>query len=357
MHCCLWRKEQFEHNPKSESTFQVFQTTKQTYGPFCTANRAYLIALSFIAKKGCVLSKSSPAMAEESKPSLLTPVPGAEGLFEALVPQDSSNHDKVFTFICKNCKSKELKAKADDFESKYKDGDLPPCVYLRRMAAFTLTKGGLLIYSPVECSDDLKAAVEEKGGCKVLVLPNAEHAIHFQGWVDAFPEAIVICPGGDPMADTIKELGDKAKVCDFKTPSKWSKDAVKALMGVGCEVVETSGYQEMILFHRKSKTLLASDFIYLGCSDKQDSAGWKNLTAPEWKELYFDAYCEKSSSLLPVYRTFLTPDQQKPVAKVLKKLVSWKPDRILSSHTGKVSDGGAAEALKILNGHWGWCGE
>merc|ERR1712190_235261 len=102
---------------------------------------------------------------------------------------------------------------------------------------------------------------------------------------------------------------------DARTPAKWAKDAISALSGISYEVLEVAGFQEILLMHRKSKSLLTCDCIYLGCADKADSTGWKNFPASEWKELYFKGYCEKSPCHLPIYRTFLQPDEKKLVAK------------------------------------------
>lgn len=286
----------------------------------------------------------------------LTLMPGVEGGIWEATHYDESTHDEVYGFVLRGCKGKELKEKCETTLERYSAGEIGPCVYVERMAVMEMPKGGgVLIYSAIPITPDLKASVDEKGGCKVIVIPTSEHAKHHRGWMEAYPEAVVICPGGDSMAPVIADLGDAAKVIDFNTPAKWSKEAVRALNGISCEVLETAKFQEVLLMHRKSKTMLSCDSIYLGCGDKADAKGWKNFPAPEWQELYWKAYCEKSPCYLPVYRTFLSPEEQKIAGKTMKKVFGWKPERVMSARSGTTSEKGAAEAMQILEGHWKWC--
>mmetsp|Transcript_96658 Transcript_96658/g.207412 ORF Transcript_96658/g.207412 Transcript_96658/m.207412 type:complete len:292 (+) Transcript_96658:68-943(+) len=284
----------------------------------------------------------------------LVAVPGADGIWEALYTPD--DHDETYAFLLKGCKAKELKAKCEEALEKYKAGEIGPCVYLERMMVCEMPKGGgVLIYSAIPITDTLKAQVQEKGGCKVIIVPTSEHAKFHKGWMEAYPEAVVVCPGGDSMLPVIEELGDAANVMDYRYPAKWAKNAIKATSGLGVEIHESAGFQEIFLLHRKSKSLLTCDAFYLGCADKKDKAGWKNFPADVWKECYFEAYCEKSPCHLPIYRTFLSPEQKASIAKVIKKVLSWKAERVMSARSGKTSEGGAEAAKKIIEGHWGWC--
>lgn len=287
--------------------------------------------------------------------SVLKAIPGVDGIWEAYY-YDEATHEETGAFVKKGCKSADMKAKFEEAEEKFKAGEIAPCCYVERMIVFEMPKGGgVCVYSPNPCTADLKASVDEKGGCKLIIIATSEHAKYYTSWVEAYPEATVVCPGGDAMAPFISELGDRAKVCDANVPAKWDKMAIKATTGMSFEVMDWAGFQEIVILHRKSKTMMTCDNIYLGCGNKDDKAGWKNFPAVIWQELYFDAYCVKSPCYMPIYRTFLTPDQQKPVAKILKKVLTWKAERISSARSGKISDKGAADVTKILEGHWGFC--
>mmetsp|Transcript_3020 Transcript_3020/g.3842 ORF Transcript_3020/g.3842 Transcript_3020/m.3842 type:complete len:160 (+) Transcript_3020:3-482(+) len=157
------------------------------------------------------------------------------------------------------------------------------------------------------------------------------------------------------MAPVVEAMGGRACVLDARAPAEWPEEAAKVLDGFDYEVWDMKGFQEVVLCHQKSRSFFACDSIYLGCSDKADPSGWKRHPAPEWSRLYFKAFCEKASRHLPSYRMMMNKDQQKPVAKTLKTILEWKPERILGARSGKTSEGGAEEAAKILQGHWGWC--
>lgn len=286
---------------------------------------------------------------------VLQAIPGAEGVWEAYY-YDEGTHEETGAFVKRGCKGADLKARFEAAEEKYKAGEIGPCVYVERMIVFELPKGGgVCVYAAIPITDDLKASVNEKGGCKLIIVPTQEHAKYHGGWTEAYPEAVVVCCSGKDMEPHLAALGDRAKVCDFHTPAKWAKEAIKATTGISFEVMDWAGFQEIVMMHRKSKTLITSDNIYLGSEDKNNKAGWKNFPSEVWQELYFEAYCVKSPAYMPIYRTFLTPDQQKVVAKTLKKVLSWKAERVTSARCGKTSDGGAAEVVKIVEGHWGFC--
>lgn len=284
----------------------------------------------------------------------LAPVPGADGLWEATA-WDPAGHEETFGFIARAC-AKDLKVRAEELSARYQAGELPPCVYVERMLVAEMPRGdGVLVYCPLPLTPGLKASVDELGGCRLLVLPTSEHARHHPAWRDAYPEAALVCPAGDSMAPLLEALGVAASAMDARDKGKWPREAIRALTGASYEVLDTAGFQEIIIMHRKSKTLLTCDSIYLGCSDKQDPEGWKNFPAPEWRKLYFDVFCEKSPSLLPRYRHLLNEEQKQTVARVMQKVIEWRPERVTSARCGKTSEGGADEAERILSGHWSWC--
>jgi hypothetical protein len=293
-------------------------------------------------------------MPDIANPSTLREIPGAEGIWDS-VYWDPDTHESTYAFLLRGCKG-PLKPRCEEALEKYQSGEIEPCCYVERMVVFEMPRGGgVCIYSAIPMTDDLKAAVDAKGGVKVIVVPNQEHSKYHAGWVEAYPEAVVVCPGGAQMEPVIAELGDRAKVCDADTPAKWDKAAIKALNGLGMEIMDWVDFQEIILCHRKSKSVMSADMIYLGCGSKDKKEGWKNHPAEIWQELYFEAYCAKAPSFMPIYRTItLNKDQEKKIAKVAKKVIGWKPERVIGGRAGKVSEGGADEAKKLLEGHWGF---
>ena len=65
-----------------------------------------------------------------------------------------------------------------------------------RMTLCRLSDGGLAIFSPVPCSEDVKAAVDALGTVRVIVAPNLLHHLYVGEWIAAYPEALSYAPRG-----------------------------------------------------------------------------------------------------------------------------------------------------------------
>merc|ERR1712232_26049 len=113
------------------------------------------------------------------------------------------------------------------------------------------------------------------------------------------------------------------------------------------EVVNQSGFNEVVLHHRASGTLLATDFLYFG-AERSDSSGWPQLGA--CTSLYYEAFCRSvpPSILLPSYRLGLQAEDRRQLAASLQHVLLWKPSRLLSARAGRISSGGVEEAAKLL---------
>lgn len=312
--------------------------------------------VSLAAKgKDLIVRKSLPGEVVVQATDAAPLVPVGDGVYEFVMAQSDECHDKVFNFISRACKKKDLKSKTEELEAKFKAGDLPPCVYKRRMAVVQLSTGGVVVYSPVECLPELQAAIAVLGGLKALVLPNSEHAVHAAAWMAAFPDVPIIAPGGDAMKGFLEAFPSTLVL----SPGGPFPEMASQILSPGefhVEVVITAGFQEVCLLHRRSRTFIACDFLYFGSEERKDSTGWKMLAADEWRELYHKAYCcINEDVLLPVYRTVLDKDQRKLVAASLQRILAWRPERVMSAHGGKISEGGATRTKKLLEASWGWC--
>merc|ERR1712032_257866 len=278
----------------------------------------------------------------------------ADGIWEATW-YDPDAHNKVSAFIEKGIKP-ENRERFSQCLKMYDAGNLPPCSYVDRMVIFDMPAkvGGVCVYNAIPITKEFRDFCIKQGGVSLIIIPNSEHAQHQKGWMDAFPTAMVICPGGETMEKVIYDLGDAAKVMDAQKVYKWNKDATRMLVGTGVEVMDVAGFQEIILSHRKSKSFISCDSIYLGCANKIDKTGWPNFPAPEWRDHYFQAFIEGSTCHLPIFRTNLTAEQKKSVSLTLKKVHGWKAERVMSSRSGKTSTGGPNETVRILDAHWAW---
>jgi Domain of unknown function (DUF4336) len=68
--------------------------------------------------------------------------------------------------------------------------------YPTRMAVIRLSNGGLFIWSPVQLTAELQAAVEGIGQVRHIVAPNSFHHLFLPAWKRAYPAARVYAPPG-----------------------------------------------------------------------------------------------------------------------------------------------------------------
>lgn len=275
-------------------------------------------------------------------------------VYEHVALQGPEMHNSTLQFILGNLKSPAERAKALDLDRRWRNGQLKvPCVWSRRMALVRLPSGGTIVYAPVELSEALRSAVQGLGPLRGIVLPNSEHAVHWEAWKRAFPGAALLLPPS--VLDHVRFPAWAGAPVVLRPGAEPAGNASELLEGLDVEVVMQSSFNEVVLQHRASGTLLTTDFMYFG-GTKSDKAGWPHLGS--CTDLYFEAWCAPSPPdiLLPEYRLRLSKDDRSRIASSLERILAWRPACILSSHAGKNSEGGPAVASALLRSAWGWCG-
>lgn len=121
-----------------------------------------------------------------------------------------------------------------------------------RMTVIRLSNGELWVHSPTQISTSLAEEILTLGDVKYLVSPNKLHHMFMQGWLEIFPDAKCYASPGlrEKRKDIIfyRDLGSLAE-------AEWEKDIDQTIFK-GSLVME-----EVIFFHRSSKTLIVADLI------------------------------------------------------------------------------------------------
>lgn len=121
-----------------------------------------------------------------------------------------------------------------------------------RMTIIRQADGGLWIHSPVKPSFDRVAAVRALGPIRRLVAPNKIHGLYIADWAKAAPEAEVwVSPGfaaRHPKIAHDHTLGDAP-------PAEWAEE-IDQLVFAGHSFLD-----EVVFFHRRSRTLILTDLI------------------------------------------------------------------------------------------------
>lgn len=122
-----------------------------------------------------------------------------------------------------------------------------------RMTVICLHGGRLLLHSPVELDDELRAAIDAIGEVCYVVAPNKLHHLYAGKVAEHYPAArLWIAPGLETKRPDLRHeaiLGDDA-------PVEW-RDEVEQVFVAGRPFEN-----EVVFFHRESRTLIVSDLAF-----------------------------------------------------------------------------------------------
>lgn len=119
-----------------------------------------------------------------------------------------------------------------------------------RMTVIKLRDGSLWLHSPVSSNPDLVAAVSALGPVSAIVAPNTLHYTFLADWVRAFPAASTFA--AQNLA--IKMPGIALSVLGEQLAAGWRED-------IDLHVVSLGSFEEVVFFHRASRTLIVTDLM------------------------------------------------------------------------------------------------
>lgn len=125
-----------------------------------------------------------------------------------------------------------------------------------RMTLVRLSDGGLWCHSPIELTAELQEQVNQLGPICHLISPNKAHYAHIQAWKEAYPDAIAWASPGvrDRAAQQNTNVNFDADLTDQSSPA-WATE-------LGQTIFQGSRFMdEVVFFHRPSKTLILTDLI------------------------------------------------------------------------------------------------
>jgi hypothetical protein len=121
-----------------------------------------------------------------------------------------------------------------------------------RMAVVVLPERRLLLYSPVWLGPEVAASLDRLGEVAYVLSPNKIHNQTLAAYARAYPKARIYAPPG--LAERRPELPVHGVLGD-QPPAEWSAELDQAL---------TAGnvfFAEVLLLHRRSRTLLVGDLV------------------------------------------------------------------------------------------------
>uniref|UniRef100_A0A0G4F7M5 DUF4336 domain-containing protein n=1 Tax=Chromera velia CCMP2878 TaxID=1169474 RepID=A0A0G4F7M5_9ALVE len=212
-----------------------------------------------------------------------------------------------------------------------------------KMAVVRLRDGTLWVHSPVAFDRTLAEALGKAGRIKHLVSPNFEHVKFAGDWKREFPSSVASgCPGlaerepGVGFDQTVPVVGEGGE----GAPSEWLGEFEVCFLDFEHNpFTRRPFFNEVIFFHKPSKTLIVSDALwnYPGQPERVP------LLTRVWKlgmdKLYF-----------PFYENFMIKDEA-GFERARRKIFSWGVERIIPCHGDVVE--GRGECLNLLQQFFG----
>ena len=195
-----------------------------------------------------------------------------------------------------------------------------------RMTLVRLTSGKLWIHSPTAISDELITQTIELGDVGYIIGPNNAHNLFLKEWVSAFPQAELIVSSGIPKK---LKLIDGFKLLDADFNNIWAED-------LDCiHMPGVNFFDESVFLHKKSKSLILTDYIQNYVGAKQTFMQ-KFVLGP----IGFKGIC-----IAPPLKLGFFHKDKAGFKDSLERIGQWQFDRIVVTHGDIIEE----DAMATLN--------
>lgn len=200
----------------------------------------------------------------------------------------------------------------------------------RRMTVVKLPTGELLVHSPAELDDGLRAALDRLGQVRFVVCASLLHGhLWMEEYRDAYPGAELFAAPG--LTKRRKDLSFAGTLGATPDP-RWSADLDQTVFHGNRFLTETE------FFHRPSRTLIAGDL----CFNTGDDAPFMTRLFARGPRM------KKRLGPTPLFRAGIR-DREAASASV-ERILEWDFDRIIPGHGETVETGGREK----LRDDFGW---
>lgn len=217
-----------------------------------------------------------------------------------------------------------LEALAENLWHDQFDLFMPGGIHFRgRMLVVRLASGGLWVWSPIPIDDALAEQVSALGPVEHLVAPNSFHHLHFAAAAARWPDARRhVSPA---LARKRPEL-EHDEVLGSRPPAAWAAELDQHLVGGAPKL------DEVVFFHRPSKTLVVCDLVF----NILEYKGW--VTGLVFRMAGTHKRLGQSRLLRSAVR------DRAAAADSARRILEWDFERVVMAH-GQVLEHGAREAF------------
>lgn len=216
----------------------------------------------------------------------------------------------------------------------YADGAAVPFFgfpYPTRMAVVRLGTGEVWVWSPINLTAELAAAVAAIGPVAYIVSPNKLHHLFLAEWRNYWPGARLYAPPG--LARKKQQLHFDGELGE-QPEREWASDIDQTVFRGSLAM------EEVVFFHRASGTALFGDLIQRFPAAM--ATGWKGLL------MRLDGLVGEQGSTPREWRlSFL---RRKAARAARQKVLGWRPQRLVVAH----GECATRDATQIIGGALRW---
>lgn len=205
--------------------------------------------------------------------------------------------------------------------------------FTTRMTIVRLGSGGLFVHSPTALTAELKAEVDSLGPVHHLVSPNKIHYWWIGEWGQAYPAATKwASPGVRPSASKQgwsfdSDLGARAE-------PDWNEDIDQLIVRGGRFM------DEVVFFHRSSRTLILADLI-------------ENFEPAKVHSSFMKAMLKLAGNIdpdgkLPIDLRMTYWGRHDQISQGVSKMIDWDPLRIILAHGRWYKSNGVTELRRAF---------
>ena len=184
-----------------------------------------------------------------------------------------------------------------------------------RCTVVRLPEGGLWVHSPTELTDGLADAVNRLGEVRHLIAPNSIHWWWVADWKARWPNALAWAAPRARKNSAARFRGWDRELGD-QPPQEWA-DVFDQGLAAG------RGVDEVIFFHRPSRTLLLTDLIE-NFEPKRTSQPWRLLTQ------LFGAADPNGSAPFDMRLSYWP--QRRRLRSLVQRMLALRPERVILAH-------------------------
>ena len=193
-----------------------------------------------------------------------------------------------------------------------------------RMTVVRLRSGALWLHSPIRIDAGLERALRDLGEVRFAVSPNKLHHLYLADVQAAFPEVELYAPPGLPRKRP--KLRFEGQLSDVP-PLGWAGE-IDQLVVRGSSVME-----EVVFFHRASRTLIVGDLcMYFG-----PGSPWLTRLVARVGGMYDRPRMPRDWKW--------TFRRRGATRRSFERLLSWDFERVILAH-GRLIEAGARDALR-----------